>query len=453
MSDSIYQRAWGHYISLLEFLVDKGTPRSGDIQPFNLATPLPYTKQHSNYDLFLLQSACNYVAPRVPVEDRSDDSRNDQNLSHNDKLTDAYSTFLVELDDLLLREIDPTKKVEYEKFKNELELAQRNHNDYVTFVHDRWAEELARRSIPSDQIEAERVIFERDRSYSAELERRRAIVRAASGRVNAFLRKATPKEFWRLVDAKGWFEDPGYQILLPTVAAFDTDAKKQYWSRFHLQTLEFDLEEFLQNSAERNREFKTEREEYSRVEEKWQVSAGAKWGLFSGGGSAERRRLEEISQKKHFSFKLTAKRIEEISIFRGRWYQDVLFETVGNEFPQYWGPSGLLGAIPYSLIVARGLTIEVKLEEEYRKTVEDFVRGSATFGFGPFFSSSASGHRDAKYMTFTKTGDGFQLADSDTTVRLLGARVRRFNWNDEAARLYHTPLVKSDLTRINFKKR
>lgn len=447
MADTIYERAWGHYISLIDFLVNTGTTRPGEFQPYNLATALPYTKQHPNFDLFLIQNACNYVAPRVPVETDSEGSRNKQ-LSHNNKLDEAYAGFLVELDDILLKEVDPSERPEYVKLNGELETAQGKYNDYVTFVHDRWADELARRNIPEDQREAERIIFERDRSYSSELERRKRGIQAASARLNAYLRKVTPKEYWRLVDAKAWFEDPNYQIKLPSVAAFDDERKKQYWSQFHQQVIAFDLDDFLTRDSERDRTFDTQSEDYSRVEEKWQVKASARWGLFSGGGSAERRRMEEISQKKHFVFKVTAKRIEEFDIFRAKWFQDVLFETVGKKFRQYWGPSGLLGAIPYSVVVARGLTLEGKLEEEYRRTLEEYFKSGGSFGFGPFFSASGGYEKDAKYMNFTKTADGFSLKDSDTTIRLLGARVRRFNWDENEARSYHSIPDIAEFVRI-----
>lgn len=51
-------------------------------------------------------------------------------------------------------------------------------------------------------------------------------------------------------------------------------------------------------------------------------------------------------------------------------------------------------------------------------------------------------------MNFTKTNDGFSMSDSDSTIRLLGARVRRFNWSRDEARGYYSPITMSDFKGI-----
>ena len=119
-----------------------------------------------------------------------------------------------------------------------------------------------------------------------------------------------------------------------------------------------DLDEFLENDNVIEQSFSSTEEHYKRVESKWKVRAKAKWGIFSGGGSAQRRKMEELSTKEEFRCTIKFKRFQEVKIERDRWYQDVLFLTVGSDLSDFWGPSGLLAAIPVSLIVARGMSIE-----------------------------------------------------------------------------------------------
>jgi hypothetical protein len=37
MADEIFQKAWGHYLDLINFLAEKPGPVEGVLQPFNLS--------------------------------------------------------------------------------------------------------------------------------------------------------------------------------------------------------------------------------------------------------------------------------------------------------------------------------------------------------------------------------------------------------------------------------
>jgi hypothetical protein len=447
MADQIFQKAWGHYISLLDALSNAGASSvQGVIQPYNLATLLPYSQSAPNYNLFLLTRASNYVAPTLPIADvsgRFDDPRG----AHASVLDQAYEFFLYELDEILLQAIDASKKDKYKEYNNELKAARTDLQNFDTKVADNWQIYLDRNpDIPAEELEARRIIWERERGYSGERKRYIQSIARANARINAFLRQNSPKELWKIIDAKAYFEDPGYSVDLPVSAQFDKPSSKHLWRSFHIQLPELDLEEFLTNDNVVSRTFSTESEDYSRVETNWNVKAKAKWGIYSGGGNVERRELEEISKNSHFEFEVGFSRFEEVPIFRDSWYQDILFTTIGERFRDYWGPNGNLASIPYSLLIARGTKINVKMGDEYRRKHEKFISSGGSFGIGSFFSIGGGYTKDEKYMQYRKNSEGFSLEDSDKTVRILGARVVRFNWDNNEIERYYAPLAKEEIS-------
>jgi len=435
MADEIFERAWGHYITMLEKLINSGTPKDGVFQPFNLATLLPYNKDKKNYNNFLLYNASNFVAPTMPSY--SNEKINEQKLEHPSKLEEAYANFLDEFNDLLVDALSSERRKNYDTMKKELSASQTELSNYAIFVNDEWNKYRVRNNIPADRLESERIIFEREYGYSMQIDRYKEETKRINVRINAFLKSNTPRELWRLVDSKAYFDDPNYSVDLPPSGTFDDNSMRQYWRKFRMQFPILDLEEFLSNDNNISRNFDTKSEDYSRVETTWKVKTKARWGIFSGGGSAERRKMEEISNKNHFAFDISFKRFEEVEIFRDKWFQDSLFASIGKKFPQYWGPNGIMGAIPYSLILARGTTISVTIDDEYRKTLEQFVSGGGSFGFGSFFSIGGDYRKDEKYMNFNSTTNKFTISDGEKTIRIIGARVKRHNWNDEFYKEYY----------------
>nr|WP_299073061.1 hypothetical protein [uncultured Allomuricauda sp.] len=452
MSEKLFERAWGHYTTLLQNLIDKGTPKTGVFQPFNFANLLPYNANAKNYNNFLLYNLSNYIAPTEPSY--SNENVDEQVLTHPSKLEDGYANFLDEFNDLLLRSLSSDLRRNYDVMRDELKIEQNELRDYLVYVNDEWNKHRTRTNIPQDRWESEKIIFEREFGYSMQVDRYKEEIKRINVRINAFLKSNTSRSLWRLVDAKAYFDDSNYSVLLPPSSVFDNNSSRQYWRKFKMQFPILDIDEFLTNSSKIERSFKTESEDYSRVETKWKVKGKARWGLFSGGGSVEKRKLEELTEKEHFEFNVSFERFEEVEIYRDRWFQDSLFSSIGKEFPQYWGPNGILGAIPYSMVMARGTKITVKTSEEYKKVLEKFIKGGGSFGFGSFFGGSAGYSRDEKYMNYRKEEQGFSLEDSNTTIRILGARVRRFNWENDFNKDYYAPMTSETINSAydNFKK-
>ena len=72
MADTIFEKAWGNYTALFEFLTKSDfDEQHGLVQLNNFATLLPYSSSSDNYNSFLLLNASNYVGPTAQTSDNS----------------------------------------------------------------------------------------------------------------------------------------------------------------------------------------------------------------------------------------------------------------------------------------------------------------------------------------------------------------------------------------------
>lgn len=440
MSDSILEKAWGHYISTVNFLMT-GNPNSdkttnGYFQPFNLATLLSYSDKE-NFTEYLLHNIADYVAPNFPV---NENSTTEEDLKFAQSLEKVYGKFLDEFSKIV-RDALSSRQIAIEELEGELKGLRLDKANIETQMSSGWVNYATLNHIDISDND-KKIIWLRETGWTRTLEAKIEEIRHKTIQINETIKEAIAPELRPLIDAKSYFDDPGYMIKLPTSPTFDNPNSTRYWSAFHIQRPLIDIEEFLQNDSIVNHTFDTTHDTYSRVETIWKVKAKAKWWKFSGGSSAERRKLEELSTKSHFSFKVSFNRFQEVKIHRGDWYQDVLFTTIGKKLKGYWGVLGILATIPYSVVFAKGTKIEVSLSDEFKSVVEKFFSGGGSFGFGPF-SAGGNYRRDEKYMTFTKTSSGFSLEDGTKTIRILGACVQRPNWNNQEAQSYHNLDLKS----------
>jgi hypothetical protein len=448
----VFEKAWGNYVATLEFLTnpdgkDGGfNDQKGLIQLYNFASLVPYSGEAQNYNEFLLMNSVNYAAPGTPYKDTVQHLDKASKLEHVTQLVPQYEHFLRQLDDLIVRALDPSVLPEYRVREQKVDDAQRDRSNHQAYVDGKWADWVANNpNFPPEELPAQRVIWERDNGHSAKLDRLKRNIQFANAQLNAWLRTQISSDLHAILEARTYFDDSGYHVTLPVSANHDDLKKKHLWRSFPMQLPIMDLEEFLENDASSNFSFSTQEEHYRRVETKWKVKAKGRWGIFKGGGSAERRKLEELSTKSSFSCNISFARFEEIDVFRDKWFQPVLFDTLGKQFKEFWGPGGLLATYPVSLFVCRGMKVSVAISDEYKKVLEQFFSGGGSASFGPFFSGGGAYSKDEKYMDFRATAEGFELSDEPKTIRLLGCRVVRPNWSEREAEKYREGITLKDL--------
>lgn len=446
MADTILDRAWGHYISTVNFLMT-GNPNSvttnnGYFQPFNLATLLSYSDKE-NFTEYLLHNVADYVGPNFPV---NDNTIAEENLRFATNLEKNYGKFLDEFSKLV-RDVLAAQRVSIKDLEDELAQLRLDKTNIETNMNSGWVNYATQNHIDVSDND-KKIIWLREAGWTRTIEEKIDEIRAKTIQINETIKDAIDPSLRPLIDAKSYFGDKGYMVDLPPSPSFNDPEKfRRYWQWFHVQRPEIDIDEFMTNNAEINHSFDTTRDTYSRVETVWGVKAKAKWWKFSGGGSTERRRLDELSTHTHFSFNVSFKRFQEVKIHRSDWFQDVLFSTIGSKLKGYWGTTGILATIPYSIVFARGTKIEVTLSDEFKSVIEQFFNGGGSFSYGPF-SAGGNYRRDEKYMTFQKTNNGFSLVDGDKTLRILGGCVQRPNWNHEDAKSFFSLDLKSNFDNL-----
>jgi len=449
----VFEKAWGNFLAMFEFLSnpdgDEGgfNDQKGLIQLFNFATLVPYSANAKFYNDFLLQNAINYAAPGVAVVDTTSQLATESRLEHVTDLVSSYSYFLDQLDSLLEGAVDPTDLPQYKSYDDAVTRAQTSQTDYQSYVDGRWSDWVANNpGFPTDQLSGQRIVWERERGHSSKLDTLKRSVSLANVRRNAWLRGKIPADLHALIDARTYLDDPGYKIKLPVSPNHEN--RREYWRDNPMQLPLFSLDDFLINDDQITYRFSTRDSHYSRVETKWKAKVKGRWGIFSGGGSAERRRMEEVSTRSEFTCEISFAKFMEVEVFRDKWFQPILFDTIGKNFKEFWGSGGLLATYPVSLFVCRGMKVSVTIDDEYKRTLEQFFAAGGSASFGPFFSGGGSYSRDEKYMDFKATSQGFELIDNPKTVRLLGCRVRRPNWSDAQVTEYLEGLTASRLAPL-----
>lgn len=445
----LHERAWGNYVAMMEFLLNGGNgaeafnEQRGLIQMFSFASLLTYSDDAERFNEFLLLNAVNFATPGNANVDNGDDTTARTRVQYSLKLSDAYEALLNVLDVLLEDSIDPVSKPEYQVYLKRISAARRELDSHNSYVNSRWREwRRDNPSFPETELYSERIIWERDNGYSMDRTQLRRSLKTAQVSRNAWLRRHTPAAVQEIIKARTYFDDENHLLKLPIAPAHEE--RRHLWQPFHMQLPTVSIQDFLRGTDKIEETFKSESRDYSRVETHWKVKAKAKWGIFSGGGSSERRKLEEISKSSTFESTVSAVRLQEVDIFRSQWFQPVLFETVGREFEEFWGPGGMLATYPVSLIICRGLKVKVDVDAKYKRTLEKLFKAGGRASFGPFFSGGGSYSSNKKFMKYRMTQKGFELFDDPTTVRLLGCRVRRPNWQGNADKV--TGLSEEKLT-------
>jgi len=237
----VFQRAWGNYLAMLEFLTDPDgsnggfNDQKGLLQLFNFATLLSYSEDAPNYNDFLLHESIDFASPGTPETDVGDDiDDNEPKLEHNVRLTQSYEQFLNVLDVLLENAIDPSRLPEYEPYRSSVREAQRELKNYQNYVASEWRDWIANNpGFPEGQLFEQKIIWERDNGHSLELETLERSIQTAHARKNAWLRRNLDPSLHLLIRARTYFDDRNHKVKLPVAASHES--RQSLWQQFHMQ--------------------------------------------------------------------------------------------------------------------------------------------------------------------------------------------------------------------------
>jgi hypothetical protein len=192
-------------------------------------------------------------------------------------------------------------------------------------------------------------------------------------------------------------------------------------SLFHKQDVSGDIFRFKRETLQKSMTINNSTSESSTVSTSWGGSIGVSYGPFSFGGGASGSRLEQEARDKATSVTMSFENIQEFSIERADWFSMYILERFGAMLPEFWGPDGLLNVIPTSVVLVKGVRVNVVSNNSYSKRVEEHFQAKKTVGWGPF-KFSANYSRDSIYSKVEVNGDSFSITSLGDEVYLLGYR-------------------------------
>jgi hypothetical protein len=244
----------------------------------------------------------------------------------------------------------------------------------------------------------------------------------------------------RILDKTG---DPDYKLLnavrnnfeknplmknrLPERVEWEDEPFKM--SLFHKQEVSGDIFRFKKETLQQKTTINSSTSESRTVSTSWSGSIGVNYGPFSFGGGGSGSKLEQEARDKAISVSMSFENIQEFSIERPDWFSMYVLERFVEMLPEYWGPEGLFNVIPTSIVLVKGVRINVVSSNSYSKRVEEHFRAKKSVGWGPF-KFSANYSRDSIYSKVEVNGDSFSITSLGDEVYLLGYRCALLHSDD-----------------------
>lgn len=332
---------------------------------------------------------------------------------------DEYQAFLDQLNSKVITDAGAADPEKLKRLDAERKAAQDKLQKNEYFVNQQWDRYVAnnRGKPPLTRLQ-----WETDFGYSATRLTYQSEVNATMA---AYMREVNTAggDLLELGRALSALSDPRQRIPLPQD---EDDAKLssdnwQYWYRAGLGD---GINEFLSTSAPWDIELNEQSIKTTRFEERWSASVNASYfGFFGAGGGTSNETIKTHAEDETSGIKIHFENIQSFPVDRGQWFKAGLISRFRDRMPKgFWGQSGRLNLIPTSVILVRGLKIEVTTS----LTVTDYffnkrsTSGSAGFSIGPW-SFGGSGGRTTieENYDMQRTGTGFTIEDKSGRAQVI----------------------------------
>jgi hypothetical protein len=204
---------------------------------------------------------------------------------------------------------------------------------------------------------------------------------------------------------------------------------EEAWDSFFRTNIDLgvDWADFWNSDVQQDMRLEASSSTSTHYEHRWSASGGARYGFFrvSGGasGGTVESHLRAGTQKLKFSFK----RLVPGNVVRGTWFDGGLVQALPYrkyvDHDSYWGPNGVLPLIPVTVLIGRGLSIEIETSQraydEYRSWRQ--THGGGSFSIGGF-SIGASGNSSTSWNSVTdnSAGTAIKLTDNSNEAYMVG---------------------------------
>jgi hypothetical protein len=220
----------------------------------------------------------------------------------------------------------------------------------------------------------------------------------------------------------------GSQVQLPT-SEDDIRLGQDAWDPYYRTNIDLgiDWSKFWQNDAPDARVLNQASSLSTHYEHRWSAGGSVSYGFFSVGGSASGGNIENHFRQGTQNLRMSFKRLVLGNIVRGKWYDGGL---VGSppyytwvDRNEYWGPNGVLSLIPQSVIIGRGLSIEIDTSQTAYDEFQSWYSQGASggFSFGPWrVGGGESSSTSSSSVSNTSSGSTVRLSDTSGQAYIIG---------------------------------
>lgn len=340
---------------------------------------------------------------------------------------DEYQVFLDQLNSKVIADSGIIDKAKLERINLERIAAQDKLQKNEFFVNKQWDRYIAnnRGKPPLTRLQ-----WETDFGYAATRLSYQSEVDLANA---AYIRevKNAGGELLEVGRATSALADPRQRLPLPQDEN-DVEQPSDNWQYWYRAGLTDNLSNFLKDTFNWSIELTEASERTTRFEERWSGGAGFSYfGVFGVSGSVSNETIKKHAETDTSSIKIHFSNIQSFAVERGQWFKAGVISQFRDRMPPgFWGEAGRLNLIPTSVVLVRGLKIEVTTSA----LVTDYffnkrtTGGSAGFRIGPWrVGGSGSRTTIEENYEMLRTTTGFTLEDISGRAQILAVTSIRNN--------------------------
>lgn len=232
--------------------------------------------------------------------------------------------------------------------------------------------------------------------------------------------------------ALGAMADPRARLPLPQDED-DAQLPPDSWQYWYRAGLSDDIQQFLRTTNSWDIEISDAAQRTNRFEDRWSGGASVSYfGLFGASGSVSNETIKTHAETDTRRIAIHFENIQSFPIDRGSWFKAGLIARFRDRMPPgFWAEGGRLNLIPTSVVLVRGVRIEVETSSE----VTDYYFNKRTAGGGGGFSigpwrvgGSANRTTIEEQYSMDRTAAGFVIQDTSGRAQVLAvASVRNLD--------------------------
>lgn len=410
------QTAWEIYWKAIENLMG-GDSNYTVVQPLAIASRVEFDSGYPKHNLYLKNSLGN----RIPTwgalyRNTAGLTVSDEYLAFMDRINEAVVGDQSGEEQRRLREIDNQRKdirTRRNALRREIKVAWDDYcfvtpaNSQMSYAmwlqEEGWETELGILTRELESINGRYiVVFNNTGGVVAEI-----------GRATAALEASTSK----------------YRLPATTD---EENQPPESWSEFYKTAIQVDIQRFKQDRVETTIQVSEEQHRSSNISKWWGGGGSVSYGWFGFGGgfggTSNHSQVIRNTESHTLSLKINFKNVSSFPIVREPWFKEGLIRQYASKLPRsFWEANGRLNLIPTSVLLAHGLSIDVKTDDETRDYYYESHRTSGRAGFriGPWsFGGSGGSTSTTENTSVEKTETGFKV--SDTSGRAVVLAVSSF---------------------------